>query len=136
VLALLLTAGASAQESPLAGDWIGKLEVPAARQAIVLHVTRQDDGSLKGTLDSPDDGLKGAPLEEIRLDLNLVRFRSKAMDATYAGRLNGDLIAGTLRQHGFSLKLNFQRAVDAGPSRRHTTGKQRESKPAGEGSSL
>lgn len=107
-----------AQESPLAGDWIGDIETPGPRLHLVLHVTRLDDGTLKGTLDSPGEGVKNAALDEIRLDLNLVRFRCKAMDASYLGKLNGDTITGTLKQRGFALKLVFQRVIAEPPVRK------------------
>ncbi len=120
VLILLPALCLLAQESPLAGDWIGRLDVPSARIHLALHVTRLEDGTLKGTLDSPEEGVKGAPLEEIRLDLNLVRFRCKALDASYLGKLSGDTITGTLKQRGFAMKLVFQRGVADPPVRKQT----------------
>jgi hypothetical protein len=109
---------ALAQESPLAGDWIGTLDVPGTRSRLVLHVTRLGDGTLKGTLDSPVEGVKGAALDEIRLDFNLVRFRCKVVNMSYLGKLTGDVITGTLKQRGFALKLVFERSVaDPSPPR-------------------
>lgn len=102
----------------MAGDWTGTLDVPGNRSHLALHVTRLDDGTLKGTLDSPVDGVKGAPLEEIRLDFNLVRFRCKAVSASFLGKLTADVITGTLKQRGFALKLVFERSVaDPSPPR-------------------
>lgn len=121
-LFVLLASRAFGQESPLAGDWTGRLEAPGPRPHLVLHVTRIADGTLKGTLDSPDEGVKSVALEEIRLDLNLVRFRCKAVDASYFGKLSGDLINGTLKQRGFAMKLVFQRGVAEPPARKQTTG--------------
>ena len=118
VLILLFALCALAQESPLAGEWTGKLEAPGTHWHLILHVTRLEDGTLKGSLDSPDEGVKGAALEEIRLDLNLVRFRCKALDATYLGKLSGDAITGTLKQRGFALKLVFQRGIADPPVRK------------------
>jgi hypothetical protein len=103
-----------AQESPLAGDWVGTLDVQGTRGRLTLHVTRLDDGTLKGTLDSAVEGVKAAALDEIRLDLNLVRFRCNAIGASYLGKLSGDTINGTLKQRGFAMKLVFERSV-AGP---------------------
>jgi hypothetical protein len=110
-LLLLAAFSAFAQGPQLAGDWTGEVAVPNAQRHLVLHVTKLDDGTLKGTLDSPAEGVQGAALDEIRLDLNLVRFRCKAVGASYAGRLNGDSITGTLKQRGFSMKLVFERSV-------------------------
>lgn len=97
------------------GDWIGALDVPGTRSRITLHVTKLDDGTLKGTLDSPAEGVKGAALDDIRLDFNLVRFRCKVISASYMGKLTVDVITGTLKQRGFAMKLIFERSV-ADPS--------------------
>jgi hypothetical protein len=110
-LLLLAAFSALAQESRLAGDWTGTVDVRDARRRLVLHVIRRDDGTLKGTLDSPAEGVQGAVLDEIRLDLSLVQFRCKAVGASYSGRLNGDVITGTLKQRGFAMKLVFERSV-------------------------
>jgi hypothetical protein len=129
LLALLLAACAPAQESTLAGDWNGVLEVQGARGRVTLHVIRLDDATWKGTLDSPAEGVKGAPLDEIRLDLNLVRFHCNAISASYFGKLSGDVINGTLKQRGFALKLVFERSV-ANPSPPRTKARPgMESKP-------
>ncbi len=120
ILILLSALRLPAEESPLAGDWIGRLDVPNARIHLALHVTKLEDGTLKGTLDSPEEGVKGAALEEIRLDLNLVRFRCKVLDASYLGKLSGDTITGTLKQRGFAMKLIFQRGVAEPPARKQT----------------
>jgi hypothetical protein len=119
---------ALAQESPLAGDWTGTLDVQGARGHIALHVTRLDDGTLKGTLDSAAEGVKGAALDEIRLDLNLVRFRCNAIGATYLGKLSGDTINGTLKQRGFAMKLVFERSVASPPPPRARTRSESERK--------
>jgi len=97
---------------------------------LVLHVTRLDDGTLKGTLDSPDEGVKSAALDELRLDLNLVRFRCKAIEASYLGKLSGDTIGGTLRQRGFAVKLTFQRSVADSPARRQPSQRPAGASPA------
>jgi hypothetical protein len=114
-LLVLLPLCALAQESPLAGDWVGTLDVQGTRGRLALHLTSLDDGTLKGTLDSAVEGVKGATLDEIRLDLNLVRFRCNAIGASYLGKLSGDTINGTLKQRGFAMKLVFERSV-ANPS--------------------
>ncbi len=108
----------------MAGDWAGTLDAPGDRSRIALHVTKLVDGTLKGTLDSSADGVKGAALDEVRLDFNLVRFRCKIISASYLGKLAGDEITGTLRQRGFALKLVFERSVaDSSPPRaRPSTG--------------
>jgi hypothetical protein len=105
----------------LAGDWTGTLDVQGTRGRLTLHVTRLDDGTLKGTLDSAAEGVKGALLDEIRLDLNLVRFRCNAISASYLGKLSGDTINGTLKQRGFAMKLVFERSVSNPPPPRART---------------
>jgi pimeloyl-ACP methyl ester carboxylesterase len=120
LLATLATAGAAAQMSPLAGDWAGALELPEAHLRLALHIQRLANGALQGTLDSPDEGIRGLRLDEVRLDLNLVRFHCNAIHTSFEGRLSGDAIHGTLRQRGFALPLTLQRGLSPAPARPQT----------------
>jgi len=47
---------ASAQD--LSGDWQGPLTTPMGELRLVLHITRQSDGTWKVIMDSPDHRVK------------------------------------------------------------------------------
>jgi len=108
---------AAPAQSPLAGDWSGTLEAQGQKLRLALHVTQASNGGLHATFDSIDQGAFGLPVDEIRLDLNLVKFSLNAAGATYQGRLTGETIVGEFHQHGLPLLLTFHRGVVAPPKR-------------------
>ena len=67
VLMLGLGAAGAASAQNLAGDWQGTLKAGEAELRLVLHITKADDGSWKGTLDSVDQGANGIPVTTISL---------------------------------------------------------------------
>jgi hypothetical protein len=60
---------ADAADSPakpdLVGEWQGTLAVGDARLRLVVHLQESDDGTLGATLDSPDQGATGIPVERV-----------------------------------------------------------------------
>ena len=112
-----MACGAAAAESPLAGDWIGTLEAQGQNLRLALHVSAAPGGGLQATFDSLDQHASGIPVDEIRLELNIVRFSLKQAGATFQGKLIGDSIDGEFRQSGFAMKLVFHRGVAEGPKR-------------------
>ena len=94
----------------IVGDWNGKLKVGEAELRLVLHVTKGDDGSLKATLDSIDQGASGIPVNAVTLKDSKFNLTVDAVHGTYDGKVNADgsEIAGTWTQ-GQPLELNFHR---------------------------
>ncbi|MGD0000802.1 MAG: alpha/beta hydrolase, partial [Bryobacteraceae bacterium] len=84
---------------------------------LALHVSAAPGGGLQATFDSLDQHASGIPVDEIRLELNIVRFSLKQAGATFQGKLIGDSIDGEFRQSGFAMKLVFHRGVAEGPKR-------------------
>ena len=80
VLVFALGSGAAAATTPpaassatsdeattvLLGDWIGTLDTgaDAAKIRLVLHLGKNPDGTLNGSLDSPDEKVKGIPVDK------------------------------------------------------------------------
>lgn len=93
------------------GIWEGKLKIMAIELRLIVHVEKSDDGKYKSTLDSPDQGAKGIPIESATLDKNEVRFESKAIKLEYTGTINDDAneIVGRFKQGGLDLDLTFKR---------------------------
>ncbi|HEX8201466.1 MAG TPA: alpha/beta fold hydrolase [Isosphaeraceae bacterium] len=110
---VLAGAVARADEAPrLEGTWEGLLKVNAAVELrLVLHVHRPGDGPLRATLDSPDQGAEGIPIDAIAVDKGAVSFASKTIGASFAGTLadSGDRIAGEFLQSGVPLPLTLAR---------------------------
>ena len=103
LLLTLCVRGLSAQG--LAGDWQGKLDVGSMKLRLVTHF-EQTDGGWSGTLDSPDQGARGIPMDAVTRTDSLVTFTVAALGVRYTGVLRGDsLIDGTFQQGAASLTL-------------------------------
>lgn len=118
LLASFLFAGIGAAASaaaPLTGTWMGTLSVPTGTLRVVFHFSATGDGQWKGTLDSPDQGAAGIPIDTVTLDKDQVRCDVKVIQGTFEGTLaaDGQSIAGTWTQGGISLPLTLKPATAA-----------------------
>jgi uncharacterized protein len=101
------------------GDWNGTLNANGGELRLVLHITKNTDGTLKATLDSVDQGANGIPVSSATLKNSTLSVKVDAVNGTYEGKVNaaGSEIAGTWTQ-GMGLPLTFHRggiAVKAHP---------------------
>ncbi|MBL8890078.1 MAG: alpha/beta hydrolase [Planctomycetaceae bacterium] len=103
--------------SPFSGSWTGALDVGAIRLRLVFNLIVSDE-TILATLDSPDQGAKGIPLDSVAVDGRTIRIASTKMKAVFAGSLNdaNNKIEGTWSQGGREFLLVLDRA--AGPSER------------------
>ena len=118
ILLMSLLTGAAGQETEtvrpkIAGDWSGVLDVGAAKLTLVLHVTAEAAGGLKATLDSPDQGASGIPVDAVTFQDGTLKFEMKRLMATFEGVLNkeGTEISGKFTQGGASFPLALKRGV-------------------------
>src|SRR5215469_13542238 len=107
-MATLLTGVLHAQT--ILGDWQGTLRIQAAELRLVLHVTKDDNGSLRATLDSLDQDAISIPVNSITLTGSDVNFSVFAVHGTYTGKLilDGNAIDGSWTQLQ-TLSLTFRR---------------------------
>lgn len=114
--------GKTVDASRYAASWTGSLDVGAVRLRLVFHLKPEGE-TLTATLDSPDQGAKGIPLDEVTLDAAMIRIESKKMKAVFNGKLNAtsDRIEGTWSQGGREFPLVLERAVGAQERRRPQT---------------
>jgi hypothetical protein len=87
---------------PVAGSWEGTLDAMGTTIRIGVAITRQTDGTLTATMDSPDQGAYGLPLSDVTFAGGVLRFALKAANGSFEGTLNaaGSEIAGTWTQAG------------------------------------
>src|SRR6185369_5725484 len=92
------------------GDWKGTLEAAGTKLDLVLHIITKD-GALSATLDSPDQGATGLPIDSISVTGKSLRFEMKSLGATYEGVFSaaGSQIEGQFSQQGARLPLTFKR---------------------------
>jgi len=111
VLAAATLLGARAQD--ISGDWQGTLKpAPGAELHLLLHISKANDGSLKGSLDSLDQSAMGIPISTIAFKNGALTFASDAIHGTYEGKMNADgsAVDGTWTQ-GTPMPLAWRRAV-------------------------
>ena len=115
-LLLLLTffQGIFAQE--ITGSWKGELEIQGAKLPIIVHF-QKNNSVYSGTLDNPNQGATGIPLDKVEFNGNKLFFELKSLGLQYNGILNNKKIAGTFSQNGFSKILNFEFVEDKIPAK-------------------
>lgn len=104
------------QEKP-EGDWEGTLDAGVAKLKLVIHVVRKGE-QLTATLDSPDQGATGFPIDSITVTDNGIQLEMKSLGATYKGKFSSDgsRIEGEFNQVGQAFPLNLTR-VDKGSTK-------------------
>jgi hypothetical protein len=112
VCAVFMTASLSASASPptVLGDWEGTLDTGSGTLRVVIHVSQDKDGNLKGDLDSPDQGASGIPITAITYKEPDLHFEVSSVGGSYDGKMNKDnsVVVGTWTQ-GAGLALTFKR---------------------------
>lgn len=106
--ALAIVAPATAQEA--AGNWVGIIEpAPGSRLPLVLHVERDDAGTLSGTVDSPLQGVQGLPLAELMVEAGILSFTVPTIGGSYRGEWDEDAKAwnGEWSQAGQRWPVSF-----------------------------
>ena len=101
-----------AAEPPIVGVWEGTLDPGAqAKKRILVHISAEGDGSLKGTIDYPDQSTSGIGITAITYQEPTLHFESSSMQASYDGAMNKDNseITGTWKQGGATLSLILKR---------------------------
>ena len=111
-LLFMMVLVAQAQPPDVVGDWQGTLKTAAVSLRIALHVSKADDGSLKATMDSLDQGAMGMPVTSISIDAATLTFAIASIGGSFTGTVaaGGAAIDGTWSQGGASLPLALARA--------------------------
>jgi hypothetical protein len=112
VVAMLTTTAGMAHAQDVVGDWEGSLAIGAGVVRIVVHVTKSPEGALKATMDSPDQGALGIPVESVSLEGNKLRFSTSAVKGSYEGSVkNNGTIMGSWVQAQNKSELDFKKST-------------------------
>ncbi len=89
------------------GTWSGRLDAGGQVLRLAFHIQAAADGSLSGTMDSPDQGQTGLGLSSVSFDGTTFRADLTYAGAYFEGNLSADgsEIAGSWNQGGASLPL-------------------------------
>jgi pimeloyl-ACP methyl ester carboxylesterase len=117
LFASMALAGTHQQTDPVKpeGDWKGTIDAGVAKIDLVLHVVKKDN-ALSATLDSPDQGATGLPIDSISITGKSLRFEMKSLGANYEGVIStdGSHIDGEFSQQGQKFPLTFKRVAQSG----------------------
>lgn len=96
------------------GEWLGTLEVGAAKLRLALHVEKKGDGALSAVLDSIDQGAK-IPVDAALFEGGTLRLSLQSIGASYEGTMSADgsALEGAWMQGGRSLPLTLKRQAQA-----------------------
>ncbi len=115
---MLFALFASAADEPAAqtahsidGIWQGKLKAGAVDLRLLFRIAKDEQGQLKASMDSPDQGAKGIPVDAATLSGDDVKIEIKRIKGTYEGKLSADGrgIKGEWKQPGAALALELAR---------------------------
>ncbi|MDD3643793.1 MAG: alkaline phosphatase, partial [Candidatus Krumholzibacteria bacterium] len=104
-------ADASADDFDIAGDWHGNFDYSGIRLRIVFRLARDETGSLRAVMDSPDQGAKGIPVAGVVFDGDSLRIDVEAVGGRFIGAALPDSAAidGVWMQSGLELPLKLRR---------------------------
>lgn len=99
------------EENTVAGTWTGKLDAGGTVLRIVFNISQNDGGEYTATLDSPDQGAKGIPIEDVIYVGNQLTFSVPSVEGKYEGTVNEDSLTmkGTWSQRGSSFALDMEK---------------------------
>ena len=92
------------------GTWSGKLDVQGTTLSLVFHL----DGD-KPTMDSPDQGAKGIPIQVEKAEVGKIIVRIPSLAASYEGQWLFNKIVGTFTQ----MNASFPLTLDPGEDKPH-----------------
>ena len=100
VFALLLAFASVAYSQT--GTWSGSIKVQGVELPLVFHLTQENP-----TMDSPDQGAKGIPIQVDRSSSGSISIKIPSIGASYQGLWLVKQIMGTFTQHGNSFPLTL-----------------------------
>ena len=102
VISLLLVFSAWAAAEAQTGTWSGKLDIQGAVLSIVFHLDAENP-----TMDSPDQGVKGIPVQVEKYGAGKTVIKIPSIGARYEGIWMLKQIVGTFSQMNVSLPLTL-----------------------------
>lgn len=103
----------------IVGIWMGTLNASGVELRVVFNIQKKPNGSLIGTLDCIDQGVKGIPIDEGIFEQGKLHLEVKAALGTFDGRMkkDGSIIKGHWKQAQAVFPLVLKR-VDKVPELR------------------
>lgn len=114
VLLLSCTSVLALDQTTLIGAWSGELNFSGMKLPLAFNIT-DSTGSLTATMDSPNQGAFGIPMDSVRINGDTLTIIAMALNGKYVGVISADgsKIAGTWSQGGMSLELSLEKGAKA-----------------------
>ena len=112
MLAFIIVARLAAQDAAPVGEWTGTLNPGGQpKKHVVVHISAEQDGSLRGTIDYPDQDVSGVQITATTYTKSTLHFESTPDLSAYDGTLdkNTSTITGVWKQGGTTLNLTLRR---------------------------
>ncbi len=106
LLVFLISTKTKSQD--ITGQWNGKLKIQGIELRVVFNISKNDT-TYTATMDSPDQGAKGIPVDKVTYNNHILKLEIKQPGINYNGTYNKDTIEGTFMQSGLSFPLNLTR---------------------------
>ncbi|HKM66661.1 MAG TPA: alpha/beta hydrolase [Candidatus Acidoferrum sp.] len=116
LLALLGAGGAAAQVTSLPlGTYSGTLQAGEAQLHLLLHISKEANGSLRATLDSLEQGVFAIEATSVSFTNYTLKLEVTSVGARFEGKVSPDheIIDGNWSQGSASLPLKFRRETGA-----------------------
>ncbi|MEN6619799.1 MAG: alpha/beta hydrolase [Rikenellaceae bacterium] len=98
------------------GSWYGVLKIQNIELRLIFNIEKRDT-SYYATMDSPDQGAKGIPIQSVSFLNTILKISYPQASMEYSGVHMGDRIIGTFRQAGQSIPMNLTQRAPEGPKR-------------------
>jgi predicted acyl esterase len=100
---------------PIVGTWMGPLTIMGTQLRIAFNISIAEDGSLKATLDSVDQGAFGIPIETATYEGGVLKLVAGSIGGEWEGKLDTatDELKGQWKQSGMTFELNLKRQAGA-----------------------
>src|SRR5262245_19877419 len=123
VSGFVVPVSASAQDKSIpdiAGIWQGALNLGLVKLHLVVDFKKKEGGGYTGTMDSPDQGVFGLPMDEVTVADKTLKFTMKRLGGSYEGAISedGKQFDGKWTQGGQSLALVLKPGEKIGPPKR------------------
>jgi hypothetical protein len=86
------------------GIWQGIIKIQTIELRIVFNISQSPDGKLTAKMDSPDQGAKDIPIDEVTFENGNLSLKLKSVGGDFEGKYQDDgTIKGNWSQSGQSL---------------------------------
>lgn len=112
IAALIASATAGrAAEPNVVGHWKGTLKAGVLELRVFFNISKTPEGQLTASMDSPDQGAKGLPIESVKAEGDKLTLEARRIAASYQGTISADgrEIKGQWRQAGQTMQLDLVR---------------------------